>query len=72
MTKMTVKSTTNKKFLLKNTFQKCKKCAVCGKAIRSNNESGLCSNHLMLERCLCHYHQRFKNEKPTNKKGIKT
>ena len=40
---------------------KCKKCVVCGKALRYENETGLCSSDLSRERVLCYYHQGIYN-----------
>lgn len=51
----------NRKFLM-NRSKKCKKCVVCGKALRPENQSGLCSMDLSRESTLNWNHQIAKGQ----------
>ena len=45
---------------LQNRFKKCKKCVVCGKALRSENQSGLCNKDTHIEFVLNYNNQIIK------------
>lgn len=51
-----------KGFLLINKFKKCKKCVVCGKAVRTENKTSLCSIHYYMEYRLNTIHQKMRSQ----------